>query len=699
MNSPIKFLRRVRIHGGECGAVARALHHKAKVHSLPAVFENVSSTTFERKLMSTKTSFKRISLAVIVALGLGVLATGPSANAAIDETFTLSASSATINVGETATVTVTNTYISETTIDSSAVWIAGGASNGSTVYARLLTTGDTLNVATGTAPSERSQTSSNIASSARLLDSTNVVSAGALTKNQFTVKFYAPTTAGTYTYTFTSRSIDGVVIKKAATYVLTVTAEDTTAVATKSLMYIQDSPVAIIGNPVLGDSTLVKSAGAIATPVAAGYIVFQPRNASDTKTAVAGGAVTGTLTVNISGPGSLSKGLHSAVTARVKSLSLSLGETATIWSDGTPGTATLTGYIGATTLTQAAKTMTFFGPATTFAVTVESATVTRGDTANGVITFTAKDAAGNAVESAALQTNGFTNFYAISSDTNVINSNVVRTVGNKHTVCDYVSARSKFVCNLGAVDSGTATITISDSPTATTVASAAVTLKVAGTGNTGTITLPKSTYNVGEKAIITVTSKDGAGNNVANGPSTPFTGLRWGSTAPTFGAPTGSDATGGDAVGTALASYLASSTASSYRDGVETLVVYMPSTVGTYTLIGLTGTSTAEATLLTFTVSDPAAAATLAAAEAATDAAAEAIDAANAATDAANLAAEAADAATVAAEEARDAADAATAAVEELATAVATLMAALKAQVTTLANTVAKIAKKVGVKK
>ena len=30
MNSRYKFLRRVRIHGGECGAVARALHHEAK---------------------------------------------------------------------------------------------------------------------------------------------------------------------------------------------------------------------------------------------------------------------------------------------------------------------------------------------------------------------------------------------------------------------------------------------------------------------------------------------------------------------------------------------------------------------------------------------------------------------------------------------------------------------------------------------
>jgi hypothetical protein len=67
-SSADRFLRRVRIHDEESGAVARALHHKAKRNSLPAVFENVSSTTFERKLMSTKTSFKRIALAVVVAL-------------------------------------------------------------------------------------------------------------------------------------------------------------------------------------------------------------------------------------------------------------------------------------------------------------------------------------------------------------------------------------------------------------------------------------------------------------------------------------------------------------------------------------------------------------------------------------------------------------------------------------------------------
>ena len=69
MNSPFKFLRRVRIHGGECGAVARALHHKAKINSLPAVSENVLLTTNERKSMSTKTNFKRVALGVIAAFG------------------------------------------------------------------------------------------------------------------------------------------------------------------------------------------------------------------------------------------------------------------------------------------------------------------------------------------------------------------------------------------------------------------------------------------------------------------------------------------------------------------------------------------------------------------------------------------------------------------------------------------------------
>jgi len=84
MNSLFKFLRRVRIHGGECGAVARALHHEAKKQSLPAVKENVSFTTNERKQMSTKTIFKRLALVVVSSLGLS-LVSGPATLATYDE--------------------------------------------------------------------------------------------------------------------------------------------------------------------------------------------------------------------------------------------------------------------------------------------------------------------------------------------------------------------------------------------------------------------------------------------------------------------------------------------------------------------------------------------------------------------------------------------------------------------------------------
>jgi hypothetical protein len=46
----------------------------ARATHLKAATENVSVTTIERKQMSNKTTFKRIALAVVAALGFGVLA-------------------------------------------------------------------------------------------------------------------------------------------------------------------------------------------------------------------------------------------------------------------------------------------------------------------------------------------------------------------------------------------------------------------------------------------------------------------------------------------------------------------------------------------------------------------------------------------------------------------------------------------------
>jgi hypothetical protein len=90
--SRFKFPRRVRIHGGECGAVARALHHEAKSFSLPAVKRNVFFTTNERKYMSINTVLKRIALSTVAALGLGMISVIPAQAAYVAGSTTLTAS-------------------------------------------------------------------------------------------------------------------------------------------------------------------------------------------------------------------------------------------------------------------------------------------------------------------------------------------------------------------------------------------------------------------------------------------------------------------------------------------------------------------------------------------------------------------------------------------------------------------------------
>ena len=110
MNSPIKFLRRVRIHGRECGAVARALHHKVKDSSLYQADSRKSlGSTNERKSMSTKTTLKRIALVTVSALGAGVLSivAAPSAKA-VAASMTVEKSSLTVVQDPSSPVAIQN---------------------------------------------------------------------------------------------------------------------------------------------------------------------------------------------------------------------------------------------------------------------------------------------------------------------------------------------------------------------------------------------------------------------------------------------------------------------------------------------------------------------------------------------------------------------------------------------------------------
>ena len=110
MTPQFKFLRRVRIHGGECGAVARALHHEVKGLSLyQADSGKALESTIERKQMSIKITLKRIALVAVSALGIGMLSVVPvrAADVAISTVDSVSVSAIAPRIGDSAPITVT----------------------------------------------------------------------------------------------------------------------------------------------------------------------------------------------------------------------------------------------------------------------------------------------------------------------------------------------------------------------------------------------------------------------------------------------------------------------------------------------------------------------------------------------------------------------------------------------------------------
>ncbi len=729
--------RSYRKRSGDRDVSARATHLKAEMGKF-------LMTTIERKQMSTKTIFKRIALVAVGTLGLGMLSVAPSQAGAIlanSESTTASATTASIATSETATVTVTSSFISINLGDSMSVVITNQSApvggDGTVGFyitdsanAFIRTTTDTAASLLIAARNMDYKTTAGLALGGNVAayygagtDAGDVSQSGKSQYLKGEFRFMNPTVAGTYVfkiYALGARTTGGGSAvtttgntSSQMTWTVTVAANSTqTATTAYTVSYINQAggtvsyqSVAVAVN-LEADSALVVSAGTALTPVIVGKIFPIAKNSSDTKTASAGAVNSDSITMVISGPGSLSS--HTRSTSTSKQITMKFNDSAIVWSDGTVGTSTITTYVGTSAIAsakiaQAVKTLKFVGAATTLTATTNAITaqgsnlfynsdsVTAGV---AIVSILATDSAGNALTSADLNNTitGTSGFYAISSDTSVIRA--VNSATLAHSLCTFVagSTTGKFICSMNVIDSGTATITVGDSLTVatSTISSAALSFTVAGAAFSGVIEYDKTSYGVNEKAIITTTAKDRAGRTVGATAST-GTGVTH--------APFGSISQN-RTYGSAIIGATTYANGPSFVAGVDTYVVYMPATAGDVVIT--TTTSGGDAYVSTVSVTDATATAAAVliqaakdAADAATDAATEATDAANEATAAALLAAEAADAATVAAEEARDAADAATAAIADLATQVATFMTALKAQITTLANTVAKIAKKI----
>jgi len=472
--------------------------------------------------MTTKsTTFKRVALALVAALSFGVLG-GANSNALIEnsDSLTLSASSASVAPGETATVTATVTF-SSTTASESAVLVVddlAGTGTGSPTTKIIenawgITT-DSVNVASAAASGWQVNTAVSAVSDI-VITSTSSTAKVVTAKTTFAFvvgESFSVAATTPYVYTISLAFGTSPAVTRLASFTVNVTPRNTTAVATKSLLWLNQADFS--ASPVEADSALVVSAGkargtAAQTFTAVGYLGADHRNSSDTNVAT-GANVDGNITVNISGPGGLVVGAAAATltcTNPQKSVTMTnANDKAVICSDGTAGTATITGYLSSAALSQGSKTITFYGPATSFTATANDITATGGflssaaadstTVGNAIVTFTAKDSAGNTIAGPGTaasmfgQQGPYGTVYCISSDTSVVGASSTGLGTNLYIEPVWNATNSNWECDMVVRKAGTATITIGDSRTVATsvVSSSAITINTeTKTRYTGTI--------------------------------------------------------------------------------------------------------------------------------------------------------------------------------------------------------------------
>jgi len=747
----LKFPRRVRIHGGEFDESARAIHREDGVKTIQAESGIVLESTIERKQMSTKTTFKRIALVAVAALGFGVMSVASSnaatgvyiwhgnyasngnCNAAASYACSdFTADSSWVLAGNPATYGFQQTFSATTAADSiSSTWsltssgslagwevpnlviapfngtVADKTINGvdsTTFTGEFDTTGDWGFVGTDepySSPAKLAAAANAATAVVGYVSTTTATAAGGTIGNVATT--FTPAVAGTYVFTLTTSG--------GTTHTWTVNAYQTQAAmdAAKGIDHVinvaKSTSIIVSGEAVTAAADVVVTKSMALSATASATVYVTPLNA-------AGAAVSAkTLSVTVSGPGTVAIGTNlAAITALTTGTGRAITAAAAgdyvvgVFADGTPGVSTITISSGTTVIST--EKVTFFGAATTITPTLVKGILSGTVAAAGAITAIVKDAAGVPVQGQAVSSKSSTD--AVIDDAAV--------------ACAAVSDADGLVsCTLTGVAVGTTSITLTaTNASGAVITSAANSVRVSdGVPTKVVYSFGKASYAPGESANITATVSNAAGVM----PAGTYT------------------VTGGVTANYSVGNSLVAGVVTVGDTGAATYTVVMPTGIsGTVTLTGTAAATTITATFGSADVVNEALDAALeaieaaenarlaaeaaieagsdaqnaaeaageaaveagemavAAAEAAGAIAQDALDAAIAATDAATDAVAAAEEAKTSADEATAAATAATAAVEALSTKVATLVAGLNAKVTTLSNLLAKIAKKLKVK-
>ena len=666
-----KFLHRVRIHGGEFDSSARAMNRAGLGNQFQADLRKFRGSTIERKQMSTKTTFKRVALVAVAALGLGVLATVPSQATVQASSLTLSAASSTQLTDETSTASAAVATLS---------FLASDLGDTVTVTAYLMSApaGSTAvpvmqvsDTATSAVIRDDAAGGNPLAIGAEETDQTLSFNARTNVATAVTakVKVYmnSATKAGAYVVKLVPSVAGGGGVIDTTGVTLTInvsTNPKTDTVATSATSIITTAA----DTSTTTDVAVTASKTASQTAEVA-YIKVGLLNAAGVAT------VGESYTATVSGPGLLGS---SALTATYagdpnlgRAITVQAGHVVAVYPDGASGTSTVT-ISSAKGVVLATETLTFFGDAATITATAAKAVIGVGSPVSGVLSVVVKDAAGTLVSN--LQS-----FGVVSSDTTKI-STVYGTA-----ITSYTASTGVYLVPVTSIAAGSANLTVTTNGSAADTtgvsAAAAVAVRVGSTTPASVkVTTDKASYAPGEKATITVALADKDGLDLVAGVTESYTAIfKTGGITSSYTLGSGS-------------ADLTSADVNAYVAGGKTYSVFMPVTEGDVTFSWTTG-STASGTKTGLATANQAVAGSItvsvssAAQSAAIDAANEATDAANAATDAALAAADAADAATAAAEDA-------SAAVATLAKSVNTALNNLKKQITALTALVNKLLKR-----
>jgi trimeric autotransporter adhesin len=632
--------------------------------------------------MSTKTTFKRIALVAVAALGLGVLSVAPSSAAVANLTVTVangtsaagqsdSRTAATVTVGGfiAATGDSISVQVAQKSIPAGATTQYNYALVDTTTSATFVglgtpvATGSIADAVNGTSASTKAlklgnQAGVQVESSTASSNGFAVIGAANTTVGAtFAIQLDSTTakTSGTYTYTVVVKTWNNLAPATGPTttqtydvniVVAATAAESKTPSAVTSFARLNlTSDVDAAGT----DAVIQAVSTASATPV--GYLEVGVRNASNQK--VAQDSVTATIT----GAGILKSG---SVTGSSFKLATTGDTEFEILADGRAGVATITVSTNGTTY--AAKTITFYAKAAkTITAKVEHPVLKVGANADAV--------SADAVDANGTSWRGTAYIVASSAADALVAGSATTPVACAFNTTDLVH-----YCPVTAISAGTAKLKIIDASTvaAATATSNEITVTVsAATVASVKLAFDKATYAPFEKATITVTPLDATGKAISA--QTDVALLATGGITSTYAFTAGSD------------TLTATTFSTSALTGAKTYTVYMPAASGDVVITATGGTALPGAGQVKVTAT---AAVVNPSVDAATDAANEATDAANAATDAALAAADAADAATAAAQDASDA-------VAALSASVSKLISSLRAQITSLTNLVIKIQKKV----